>query len=636
MSETTKPAGKSDHIYGLDGLRALAIIGVTLFHMFPGTFKGGYLGTSLFFVLTGYLLAKTSDKKMEAGTFSVGEYYLKRLKRIYPALIIVLLVTSGVYYIFIREALGGTRPELLSIIFGYNNWWQIAGNADYFTKISNASAFTHLWFLAIEVQFYLIWPIILIIYSFLSDEKESPLGLVFLMILTITSAALTPIMYHPGDDVTRLYYGSDTRAYALLFGTFLGMAENERRLIRFKKGVARTLGPILFVTMLAITIVAYFLLDGQLPFTYLGGMLGMTLVFALMLLTVTDKRTHIGKLLEAKPIAWIGKISYEMYLWQYPVIYFFLYKGLNDKLPGSYLIEAAAIVILAAILHYVVEAIMKKKFNVGNAIAIVATCLVMIVGCVGIFTAPKERPGNMDELAKLLEENQKKLQELEENKKNGTDETEEADTETAEGETGETEEGASEETTETEETKEQPAPEFEYAASDLTNSAEVSKERVLMIGDSIMLGASEDLLNELPGATIDAVQNRMVVSAIEVGKEHIANGDLNKTVVISLGTNGRITKDTARKIMDTFGPDTSVFWVNLFGRTVLWRDEANQNLIDISQEYPNLTVIDWCSLIKDHPEWLWQDGEHPNVEGAKIFAQLVRESIESAQYNQQQ
>ena len=222
----TRGERTNNHIYGLDGLRAIAIIGVTLFHMFPDTFQGGYLGTSLFFVLSGYLLAVTTDRRAEKGEFRVLSYYGKRLKRIYPALLLVLLITVGVYYIIDRGALGGIRPELLSVVGGYDNWWQIAQNADYFTKIANASPFTHLWFLSIEIQFYLIWPlIVMVVYRLLSRKRGSNAGLYFMLIVTAISAIASVLMFTPGTDVTRIYYGTDTRLYALTFGVCLGLAD---------------------------------------------------------------------------------------------------------------------------------------------------------------------------------------------------------------------------------------------------------------------------------------------------------------------------------------------------------------------------------------------------------------------------
>lgn len=627
MSETSLAKRTSGHIYGLDGLRALAIIGVTLFHMFPYTIKGGYLGVSLFFIITGYLLAVTSERGKASGTYRVGSFYLKRIKRIYPALLIVLVVSAGIYFILERHILDGFRPEFLSIVFGYNNWWQIAQNADYFTKISNASPFTHMWFLAIEIQFYVIWPLIFAIYLLLERIKSTKAAFLFLLIVTVVSAVITPIMYRPDSDVTRLYYGTDTRMYALLFGAILGFAQNRKLLIRLPKGIAKVIGIPVFAAMIVVTWIAYVLLDGQYGFTYRGGMLLMTLLFGILLLFVTDRRLPLGKWLEAKPLVWIGEHSYEIYLWQYPIIFLFMYRHWDNNAAGL-ILEAVFIVILAWWLHWLTGVLMARKIpervfqlELWKRIVLLAatglTALFLVLGVIGIATAAKEKFAEKDELAAVLEQNQ---QMLENQQSTG-----------ATSGSAQPALSAEPETPTTPATTVQPLAQEDllYGDASLENAAEVSDSEVLMIGDSIMLDSSPQIKEQLPDCYIDAVQSRQLYDTPEIARQLINDGHLHKTVVISLGTNAPLTEEDVRELLDVFDSETSIFWVNLFGRTVLWEEEANQLLLDMAEEYPNLTIINWCDLIKPHiKEWLWGDREHPNPDGAEVLATLIREDIE--------
>ena len=613
------------HIYGLDGLRALAIIGVTLFHMFPYTIKGGYLGVSLFFIITGYLLAVTSERGKNSGTYRVASYYLKRIKRIYPALLIVLVVSAGIYFVLERHVLDGFRPEFLSIVFGYNNWWQIAQNADYFTKITNASPFTHMWFLAIEIQYYVVWPLIFAIFLLLERIKGTKAAFLFLLIVTVVSAVITPIMYRPDNDVTRLYYGTDTRMYALTFGAIIGFAQNRNLLIRLPKGVAKIVGIPLFAVMIVVTVIAYVLLDGQYGFTYRGGMLLMTLLFGILLLLVTDRRLSLGKWLEAKPLVWIGAHSYEIYLWQYPIIFLFMYKRWDNTAAGP-ILEAILIVVLAWWLHWLTGVLLARKIpekvfvmDLWKRIVLLAaaalTALCLVLGVIGITTAEKEKFAEKDELAAVLEQNQQMLQENQQ----------QTDDSSAVSETAQPTPPATPAATV------QPLAQEDllYGDASLENAAEVSDTEVLMIGDSIMLDSSPQIKEELPDCYIDAVQSRQLYDTPEVARELINDGHLYKTVVISLGTNAPLTEEDVRELLDVFDSETSIFWVNLFGRTVLWEEEANQLLLDMAEEYPNLTIINWCDLIKPHvEEWLWGDREHPNPDGAKVLATLIREDIE--------
>lgn len=209
---------RGNRISGLDGLRTLAITGVTLFHMFPQTFKGGWLGVSLFFVLTGFLLAYTGEKGREKRSFSLLSYGWKRIKRIYPALIIMILLTVGVYSFFAPDIIKAVRPEVLSVLLGFNNWWQIGQNADYFTRIASQSPFTHLWFLGIEIQYYLLWPLLYGLYIGISKLLNPKAGTVFFLLAGLGAMAVMPYDFSEGMDMTRLYYGTDTRVYALLLG----------------------------------------------------------------------------------------------------------------------------------------------------------------------------------------------------------------------------------------------------------------------------------------------------------------------------------------------------------------------------------------------------------------------------------
>ena len=627
-----------DRIFGLDGLRAIAIIGVTLFHMFPRTVRGGYLGVSLFFVLSGYLLAKTGERRRRSGSWRILPYYLKRVQRIYPGLLIVLFVTSGVYFFLERQVIAGIRPELRSIIFGYNNWWQISQNADYFTRITNASPFTPMWFLSIEMQFYLIWPLIFGIFFLLCRKKDDRAGLIFILVLTLISAALTPILYRPDRDVTRLYYGTDTRVYGLLFGVLTGMLQERGMLPEMEEKKAKRFAVLILGAFLAVTVIAYIHMDGQRAFAYRGGMLLMTVLFGALLVFVTDKRLPVGEWLEISPLVWIGKNSYEIYLWQYPVIFLFMYKRWGET-PAGPVIEIILILILAAWLHWLTGVITTLRFpdsmrdagsrkRISLFAASALTVFLVFVGVAGAATAPAEKFAGKDELQRQLEENQRMLQESQKASAGNASAKSTAGTAAAanigsvsgslKGNTG----GKAQKLT------------LKYADPKLTNAAPVSTEGVLLIGDSIMLDSSPEIKEQLPDCYIDAVQSRQLNESADVAAVLVNEGQLHQTVVISLGTNGPILEDDARMILNVFDPDISIFWVNLFGRTVTWEKESNRLLLNLEKDYPNLSVIDWSSLIRKHPEWLWEDGEHPNPDGSEAYATLIRESIQAAEANQ--
>ena len=403
------------HIEGLDGLRTLAIVGVTLFHMFPEAVPGGYMGVSLFFVLSGYLLAYTCSRQLAQGSFSVAGYFWRRIKRIYPSLLLVLLVSTGAYYLLVPDVVAAVRPEVVSVLLGYNNWWQIAQNADYFTRLINTSPFTHLWFMGIELQYYLLWPVLFFFYAVLQSFFGTRAALLFMAVLGLASACVMPLSYVPGDDVTRLYYGTDMRIYALLFGAVMGLQRAEAGPHVMKSELLRKISCAAFVGMLAITVIAYFTLDGQNPLVYQGGMLAMTLLFCLLLRLTEDRGLPFGALLDMQGFRWIGKRSYGIFLWQYPVILLFSCMGW-DKMPGWYFLEVALILLLAVWSDAVTDCLLSRElpFRAKPMAMVRVACfvvlsmcsmLVMGYGCCGIAASVESKASAVAELqAQLAEE----------------------------------------------------------------------------------------------------------------------------------------------------------------------------------------------------------------------------------------
>ena len=192
------------HITGLEGLRGIATVAVVLYHMFPQQVKGGFLGVSLFFVLSGCLMAVTSERMAKDEGFYILSFYKKRILRIYPALVAVIGLSVIVLGAFIKIPLNDICGEILSIVGGYNNWWQINQNSSYFTRVNGTSGLIHLWSLAVEMQFYIIWPVLFLIYRIISIKFSKTEGIHFFLILSFLSLALAILLYRPSEDATRI------------------------------------------------------------------------------------------------------------------------------------------------------------------------------------------------------------------------------------------------------------------------------------------------------------------------------------------------------------------------------------------------------------------------------------------------
>ena len=566
---------RGSRIAGLDGLRTLAITGVTLFHMFPQVFKGGWLGVSLFFVITGYLLAYTGEKGRASHGFSLLSYLWKRIKRIYPSLIIMILMTVGIYSFFAPDIITAIRPEVLSVLLGVNNWWQIEQNADYFTRIASQSPFTHLWFLGIEIQYYLIWPLLYGFYILIEKISGPKAGTAFFFLVGLGAMTVMPYDFKEGMDMTRLYYGTDTRMYALLLGAALGLSHAHRAYDGESRNRKKTAISFLYMAGIVLTAAGYFFLDGRLPAVYEWAMAAYTILFLLLLVWTADTSLPFGKWMDNPLFCWIGKYSYGIFLWQYPVIFLFRYMKWEGIMP--YVMETAEIflIVLLAVWSSLVENLLtghihfighpRKTFLKALAILLISLPAFpfMVYGCRGLWNSSTERVSDMGEMKERFAENEKML--------------------------------------ENQQVEAIPVPEETKTKSHPT------LDHVACIGDSVMLGSAMDIHDVLPDCYIDAKVSRYVGAGLGIARQIENMGLLGNTVVIALGTNGPLDgqyEGETRALLDYLGPERHIFWVTV-----------------------HCPATGWQEAVTRHPEWLGGDNIHPNNEGTRAYAALIHDAI---------
>ena len=224
---------KKRYITGFDGLRTLAVVGVILYHIMPFKFQGGFLGVPIFLVLSGYLITDHLVLEYEqTGTIDLKNFYIKRVKRLYPGLITMLMATTAYITLFQRQLLVNIRGVIVTNLLYVYNWFEIAHGESYFDKFGNQSPFTHLWTLAIEGQFYLFWPLIMLALLVFIRKKQPIFDVLF--IGSFVSALLMAVMFHPNQDPSRVYYGTDTRLFSIfLFSLLYPIGQVPRHMSRF-------------------------------------------------------------------------------------------------------------------------------------------------------------------------------------------------------------------------------------------------------------------------------------------------------------------------------------------------------------------------------------------------------------------
>ncbi len=626
---TQKQGGR---IAGFDGLRAIAIIGIVLYHLFPDQVPGGFLGVPLFFSIMGYLLVYSSWNELRYGDFDLITYYAKKIRRLYPPLIMMLLMT-GLFMIPLWPRLTkGTLPELQSVLLGYNNWWQISQNSSYFTRIMNASPLTHLWYLALTVQYYLVWPLVFLIGLLMRNlmDKED-IGLL-LIVAAIASAVEMGMLYIPGEDPSRVYYGTDNRAFSLLLGMALALFPVDRIGVRMRKN--RYPAKAVFFGCLVITAVLYLMVNGTSAWVYRGLMFAANIVFIAMMFFAIGWQKHIGIPLDHPLLKWIGTRSYMIYLVMFPVIYFFSqYFSNADTLPMK-LAALAVILALSEILWRIDRMItMRSRVRSSNKKRAAAVSMrrklqsflvmsLLMASTVLIAIAQTERfesthdTSDMAQLEKELAENAALLAEQSETVKTPVTDVPEVSSEPA--------------VTEAPEETPEPTPEAVLTPEPTPTPEEtgvVQTTEYTAIGDSVMLGAYANMRQELPMIWVDAAQSRHANVGVIVADSLYQYGHLGPVVIIHLGTNSRFDQETGQQLIDYLGPDRTIYWMTCRGPSLYYINDVNETIRQLAEANWNVSVLDWQGYSAEHYEWFYSDGIHLNIEGRIAYTHFIADQL---------
>lgn len=631
---------KNRFITGYSGLRALAVIGVILYHLDPNSFMGGYLGVLIFLVLSGYLVTDHMLVSYDrTGYYNNRHFYLSRIKKIYPQLLSVLWLSAAYIFVFQRNLLVKLNQIVLANILNVYNFWQIHNGQSYFERFaSNESPFTNLWTMSIEGQFYILWPIIIYILVKLVRKKKT----IFWIIMGLSFASVIAMLtlYLLKANINRVYYGSDTRFFSLGFGAALAVIWPIEQLnpnVRKKDALILDLvGLVSFVLLL----VMFFskAMDPQQGFTYCGGMLLFTLDVCIFAGVVAHPGSHWNQIMTNKIFDWIGSRSYGIYLYQFPIMIFFedKFTNIGDHPTLYHVIEVILILLVSEITYCLIEKPMgkitwdktKRYFarifdletkDYAKKSQAAFAALIFIVGSAAIVVSPhvKAEDFNKTQLAERIHQNAKKqkkdnaklIKKLKKQKKKKETKSkimQEAITSA----------------------KKHPVNKgyVKYGISQVDLQL-AHKIQLTAIGDSVMAGSSNNLKQLMPKALIDAAVSQQLVVAFGLLENYKKQGVLADNVLLGLGTNGPFTMDDVNRIMHLVGPKRMVFWINVHVPTRDWQKPVNNLLRQGAKRYHNLIIIDWYSYSKNHPSWFYGDHTHPNIVGSKYYSAFITKSI---------
>lgn len=601
------PSANRARFRGLDGLRAIAVILVLIYHLAPGILIGGYIGVDVFFVISGFLITALLLREHEAtGTMRLGRFWLRRARRLLPAIGLMVVVTGTAAWLIGGDVLVGLGAQVLGAATFSSNWIALAGSTSYFDA-ATPELLRNLWSLGVEEQFYLVWPV-LVLGLLLLPRRWMRTAL--LVALALGTAALMAALWSTGSDTTRLYYGTDTHSFGLIAGAALAFATRGGLVVSRRGAIALQAAAIAAVAGL---LVLAAVMDAGNAFPYLGGFAVASTLSVVAILGATVDGSRWGAWLDSAPLSWVGERSFGLYLWHWP-LFVLVSATLSEQrhtAAGPWIIAAItlALTVVATMLSYrfVEQPIRRLGFRGAAAEAkdrltvlaprrpvrllLAGSAGVLAVALIAGTTAGIISGDSVGSVERQIE-------------------------------AGKTAIESTAPTTPT------PGTDGTAPVPDATEPAVLpGGDQITAIGDSVMLASASSLQATFPGILIDAAVSRQFSSAPDLIRAHRDAATLRPIVLLGLGTNGPVDNELLAEVRQILGTAHQLVVVNVYAPRS-WTDGVNSQLTTFAQRYRDVELANWRDSISPQLRLLAGDQIHPGDAGGLVYAAAVRDALQ--------